>query len=115
METLRVIGLALLALLFISGGVKHLLNHSAMVAYTASALGRCPLAKLSVLGGAPVGLFLLVTGVLVAYGNVAGFWLGAGFLAVATAVFHRDIKSSDFTTMVGLVGAMTVLATHAAA
>lgn len=112
METLRIIGLALLALLFVSGGVKHLLNHSAMVAYTASALGRCPLAKLSFLGGAPVGLFLLVTGGLVAYNHELGFWLGAGFLVVATALFHRDIKSSDFTTMVGLIGSLIVLATY---
>lgn len=114
MNHLEVVGLALLALLFVSGGVKHLLNHSAMVAYTASALGRCPLAKLSFLGGAPVGLYLLVTGGLVAYNQELGFWLGAGFLTVATAIFHRDIKSSDFTTMVGLIGALTVLAIHAA-
>lgn len=116
MNHLEVVGLALAAVLFVSAGVNHLLNHKGMAAYTTAILGKCPVAKpLGYLGGWPIGLYLLVTGALVAYNHELGFWLGAGFMTVATLLFHRDLKSPDFTKGLALIGALAVLAVHAAA
>lgn len=87
--------LLIFASLFVKAGYDHLKNHKALVSYTTQALGDCPVAKyVGWLGGAPTGLFLVVFGVGAAVNESSVFAYGlAGFLAVVTALFHRNFLS----------------------
>lgn len=88
---MELFGLIVFASLFVLSGINHIRNHTAMVAYTTQTLGNCPVAKpLGLLGGAPTGAFLVVAGVAAAFSQAWAFYALAGFLAVATALFHRN-------------------------
>lgn len=112
MET---VGLLVLASLFVLSGINHIRNHSAMVGYTASVLGDCPVkAQLAFLGGAPTGVFLAAfgTGLAVNESNVFAYGL-AGFLTVAALLFHRNfIKDPGGFKTVALAGALLAIATN---
>lgn len=106
------LGLIIFASLFVLSGINHLRNHAAMAGYTTASLGNCPVAKqVGFLGGAPTGLFLVIAGVGAAFGNVAALYAIAGFLAVVTAVFHRNfLKDPGGFKGVALIGAALALA-----
>lgn len=106
METL---GLVILASLFVLSGINHIRNHAALVGYTRSVLGDCPVGdQIAWLGGAPTGLFLAVFGAGLVVNEHAAFAYGlAGFLAVATALFHRNfLKDPGGFKGVALIGAL---------
>lgn len=109
------IGLIIFASLFIFSGYKHIKNHSTMAGYAASAFGNCPIAKqLGFLGGWPTGIFLMVfgAGTVVNESSVFAFGL-AGFLAVATALFHRDTLGDPGTQKgLALIGAALYIASN---
>lgn len=109
---LESIGLIVFASLFISAGINHLRNHTAMAGYTATAFGDCPYAiPFGYLGGAPTGLFLVAAGVGAALGSVVALYALAGFLVTATALFHRNFLTDPggFKTL-SLAGAALALA-----
>lgn len=88
MET---IGLLVFASLFVVQGLNHILNHNEMAEFTESVLGNLPLKKkLSFFGGAPTGIFLIAAGVGAAFNQTWALYSIAGFLAIVTALFHRD-------------------------
>lgn len=108
-------GLIVLASLFVLSGINHIRNHAAMVGYTASVLGNCPVkAPLSYLGGWPTGVFLSVFGVGTAFNHNSVYAYGlAGFLALATALFHRNfIKDPGGFKGVALAGALLAIAAN---
>lgn len=109
MET---IGLIIFASLFVLSGINHIRNHAAMAGYTQSVLGDCPVApQLGFLGGAPTGIFLVAAGVASAFGQAWALYSIAGFLAVATALFHRNfITDPGGFKGVALAGAALALA-----
>lgn len=111
METL---GLVVFASLFVLSGINHIRNHKAMVGYTKSSLGDCPVApQLSFLGGAPAGLFLVAAGVGSAFGEPIALYALAGFLVVVTVLFHRNwLKDPGGHKGVALAGAALALAVH---
>jgi hypothetical protein len=81
-----------------------------MAGYTASTLP-APLAPLGFLGGAPTGVFLIAAGVASAFGQAWALYSIAGFLAVATALFHRNfITDPGGFKGVALAGAALALA-----
>jgi uncharacterized membrane protein YphA (DoxX/SURF4 family) len=112
---LDTIGLIIFSSLFVHAGYTHIKNHAALVGYTTSALGDCPLAKpLGFLGGWPTGVFLAVFGVGTAVNEHSIFAYGlAGFLAVATALFHRNFLTDPggFKTL-SLAGAALYIASQ---
>lgn len=110
MET---VGLIIFAALFVLSGINHIRNHAAMAGYTESVLGDCPVKKqLGFLGGAPAGAFLVAVGVGAAFSEPWAFYGIAGFLAVATALFHRNfITDPGGFKGVALAGAALALAT----
>lgn len=104
------IGYILISLLFIYSAYNHIKNSTQIAGYATSAFGDCPFAtQLGYLGGWPTGLYLAITGVLVALGTAAGFYLAAGFLAVATVLYHRDLKDPNTWKNVALAGATLAL------
>jgi hypothetical protein len=107
------LGLILFASLFVLSGINHVRNHTAMAGYTASVFGNCPYAtQLGYLGGWPTGVLLVVLGAGAAYFQEAVYFYGiAAFLAVATALFHRNfIKDPGGFKGVSLAGAALVIA-----
>ena len=112
MDATVYVGLVVFAALFVLSGINHIRNHEAMVGYTASVLGDCPVApQLSFLGGWPAGLFLAVAGVAAGFGQAWAFYALAGFLVVATALFHRNfLKDPGGFKGVALAGAALALA-----
>ena len=112
MET---IGLVIFSALFILAGYKHVKNHSAMVGYTASVMGNCPVAKqVSYIGGWPTGVFLAVFGAGTIVNNSSVFVYGlAAFLAVATLMFHRNTLGDPGTQKgIALIGAALFIASQ---
>lgn len=112
MET---IGLVIFAALFIFSGYKHIKNHSAMVGYATSAYGKCPIAKqLGYLGGWPTGVFLAVFGAGVIANEYSIFAYGlAGFLIIATLLFHRNTLGDPGTQKgIALIGAALFIASQ---
>lgn len=105
-------GLIVFAALFVLSGLNHIRNHAQLAGYTESVLGNCPVRKqLGFLGGAPTGIFLVAAGVAAAFSQVWAFYALAGFLAVATALFHRDfLKDPGGFKGVALLGAALALA-----
>lgn len=104
------VGLVVFAALFVLSGVNHIKNHAAMAGYTASTLPTS-LAPLGVLGGAPTGVFLIAAGVAAGFGYAWAFYALAGFLVVATALFHRNfLKDPGGFKGVALAGAALALA-----
>lgn len=105
-------GLIIFAALFVLSGFNHIRNHTAMAGYTASTFGACPLAtQLGYLGGWPTGVFLVAAGVAAAFSQVWAFYALAGFLLVATALFHRNfLKDPGGFKGVSLLGAALALA-----
>lgn len=110
MET---VGLIIFAALFVLSGINHIRNHADLAGYTESVLGNCPVKKqLGFLGGAPTGIFLVAAGVSAAFSQVWAFYALAGFLALATALFHRNfLKDPGGFKGVALAGAALALAT----
>lgn len=105
------IGLIIYASLFVLSGFSHIRNHQSMVNFTIASLGNCPVAKhVGFLGGAPTGVFLVVAGVAAGFGITAAFYALAGFLAVVTAVFHRNLKDPCNLKTLALFGCTLVLA-----
>lgn len=112
METL---GLIVLASLFVLSGINHIRNHAAMVGYTASVLGDCPVkSQVAYLGGWPVGLFLAAFGTGLAFNESTVFAYGlAGFLVVATALFHRNFLTDPGGLKgVAIAGALLAIAAN---
>lgn len=110
METL---GLVILASLFVLSGINHIRNHAAMAGYTASVLGNCPVAPIiGYLGGWPTGVFLALSGAGLVVNESAAFaYALAGFLVVATALFHRNfLKDPGGFKGVALIGALLYIA-----
>lgn len=109
---MEIFGLVIFASLFVLSGFNHIKSHSAMAGYTASVMGNCPFAaQLGYLGGWPTGVFLVVAGVGAAFGNVVALYALAGFLAVVTALFHRNfLKDPGGFKGVALIGAALALA-----
>lgn len=109
MET---IGLVIFASLFVLSGINHIRNHAQLAGYTASVMGDCPFAaQLGFLGGAPTGVFLAVTGAASGFGQAWALYALAGFLVVATLLFHRNfIKDPGGFKGVALAGAAIALA-----
>lgn len=108
------LGLIIFASLFVVSGINHIRNHSAMAGYTASVMGDCPLApQLGYLGGWPTGLLLVVLGIGAAVFQDAVYFYGiAAFLAVATALFHRNfLKDPGGFKGVSLAGLALAFAT----
>lgn len=106
------VGFALISLLFFFTAYNHLKNSTQMAGYAASGFGDCPFAtQFGYLGGWPAGVYLAVTGVLVALGEASGFYAAAGFLAVVTALYHRDFKDPGTYKNLALLGAALSLAT----
>jgi hypothetical protein len=104
METL---GLVIFAALFVLSGVS---NHQATAGYTASVVP-ASLKPLAFLGGWPTGVALIAGGVGAGFGEVWALYGIAGFLAVATALFHRDfLKDPGGFKGVALAGAALALA-----
>lgn len=102
------IGLIVFAALFVFSGYKHIRNHTAMAGYAASGFGNCPYAtQLGYMGGWPTGVFLAVFGAGVAVNESSVFAYGlAGFLALATALFHRTTLADPGTQKgIALIGA----------
>lgn len=104
------VGLIVFAALFVLSGINHIRNHEAMVGYTASSLPTS-LAPLAVLGGWPTGLFLAGFGAGAGFGQAWALYGLAGFLVVATALFHRNfLKDPGGFKGVALAGAALALA-----
>lgn len=104
------VGLVVFAALFVLSGINHIRNHAAMAGYTASVLPTS-LASLGFLGGAPTGIFLVAAGVSAAFAYAWAFYALAGFLVVATALFHRNfLKDPGGFKGVALAGAALALA-----
>lgn len=105
-------GLIIFAALFVLSGINHIRNHAAMAGFTESVLGNCPVKKqLGFLGGAPTGIFLAVAGTAAGFGQAWALYSLAGFLLVATALFHRNfIKDPGGFKGVALIGAALALA-----
>lgn len=105
------VGLILFGLLFVYAGYGHIKNHAQTAGYASTAFGNCPFAvELGYLGGWPTGLFLVATGALVALGEVSGLYAAAGFLAAATALYHRDLKDVATYKNLALLGSALALA-----
>lgn len=111
METL---GLVIFASLFVLSGINHLRHHTAMVGYTASSLGDCPVkTQVSYLGGWPVGVFLVAAGIAAAFGEPIALYALVVFLAVVTVLFHRNFLTDPGGFKgVALMGAALTLASH---
>lgn len=114
MEFLQNVGLVIFASLFVLSGVNHLRHHKAMVGYTASSLGDCPVkTQVSYLGGWPAGAFLVAAGVGAAFGEPIALYALAGFLVVVTVLFHRNFLTEPGGHKgVALLGATLVMASH---
>lgn len=101
-------GLIIFASLFIYSGYKHVKNHTAMAGYAKTAFGNCPIAtQLGYLGGWPTGVFLVGAGAgtIVNESNVFAYGIAA-FLALATALFHRESLGDPGTQKgIALLGA----------
>lgn len=106
------VGLVVFALLFVGAGINHIKNHAGTAGYTGSVLPTA-LQPLAFLGGVPTGIALIAGGVGAAFGQAWALYGLAGFLVLATALFHRDFyKNPDpggFKT-VSLAGAAFALA-----
>lgn len=112
MNAATYVGLVVFAALFVLSGINHIRNHTAMAGYTASVFGDCPVApQLGYLGGWPTGLFLSVFGVGAGFGEAWALYGLAGFLVVATALFHRNfLKDPGGFKGVALAGTALALA-----
>lgn len=111
METVEILGLVLLSVLFIFSAIHHLSNHVPIVRYAVSVGQPFPY-----LAGWPVGVFLLALGVAIPFDLAWAYWAGAAFLAVAAFYFHR--AKEDRTVLlkqIALIGALVALAAKAAA
>lgn len=105
------VGLVLFGFLFLFTGYTHLTKHEAMATYATSAFGDCPVkTQLGFLGGFPTGIYLVITGALVALQRVTGLYMALGFLVMATALFHRDLKDANTFKNVALIGSALALA-----
>lgn len=105
------LGLMLFGFLFLFNGYTHLTKHEAMAAYTTSVLGDCPVrTPLGFLGGFPTGIYLVITGVLIAFQRVTGLYMAIGFLVLATALFHREMKEPNTFKNIALIGSALALA-----
>lgn len=110
MDNTTYVGLIVFAALFVLSGINHIRNHAAMVGYTASTLPES-LKQFAVFGGAPTGIFLAVFGAASGFGLAWGLYGLAGFLVVATALFHRNfVKDPGGFKGVALAGAALALA-----
>jgi hypothetical protein len=87
-----ILGLVIFASVFVLAGVNHIKGHTAMAGFTTSKMGECPLAaQIGYIGGWPTGVFLILFGLGAVVMQDSFYFFGlAGFLAVATAIFHRD-------------------------
>jgi uncharacterized membrane protein YphA (DoxX/SURF4 family) len=114
---MELIGLIIFSALFIYSGYKHIRNHSAMAGYAETAFGDCPYAKqLGYLGGWPTGVFLAVfgAGTVVNESNVFAYGI-AGFLALATLLYHRTTLADPGTQKgIALIGAALYIASQVA-
>lgn len=107
MET---VGLIIFAALFVLSGLNHIKDHAGTAGYTASVLP-AGLAPLAFLGGAPTGIALIAGGVGAAFGQAWALYGIAGFLALATVLFHRNfLKDPGGFKGVALAGAALALA-----
>lgn len=108
------LGLIIFASLFVLSGINHIRNHAATSGYLKAALGKCPLAAGSYIGGWPVGVFLIVFGVGAAFNNTALYANGlAVFLALVTVIFHRDfLKDPSGFKGLSLLGAALYIASQ---
>lgn len=105
---MELIGLIIFAALFIFSGYKHIRNHEAMAGYATTAFGNCPIAnQLGYLGGWPTGVFLAIFGAGVVVNESSVFAYGlAGFLALATVLYHRTTLADPGTQKgIALIGA----------
>lgn len=103
---LELIGFLLFSLVFLYSGYNHVVKHEVLSGYASTVLK-----DFGWLGGWPTGVYLLVTGVLVAFQVEAGLWLGAAFLLVTAALFHRDFQNDPNTFKnIALAGAALALA-----
>lgn len=112
---MELIGLIVFSALFIFSGYKHIKNHTAMAGYAQSAFGNCPFAKqLGYLGGWPTGVFLAVFGAGTIANESSIFAYGlAGFLALATLLFHRNTLGDPGTQKgLALLGAALYIASQ---
>lgn len=112
---MEILGLVIFSALFVLAGYKHIKNHSAMVGYTESVMGKCPVAKqVGYIGGWPTGVFLIIFGIGTLVNNSSVFPYGlAAFLAVATAMFHRNTLNDPGTQKgIALIGAALYIASQ---
>lgn len=108
---MEVIGLLLVASLFVYSGFNHIKNHVAVSGYAVETYGNCPFARqLGVLSGWPAGVFLIVFGVAVAFGANAAFYALAGFMLSTQLMFHRNLKDPANLKHLALLGALLALA-----
>lgn len=97
-----IVGLILLAQVFILAGLNHVRNRESVAGYAGSVGVPFP-----VLAGWPVGLVLLTAGVGLVFELVVSAWVLVGFLAVATYYFHRDFKTDvNFGKNLALAGGL---------
>ena len=109
---LETLGIWVFASLFILSGINHIRNHSQIAGYAASAFGNCPFAiQFGYLGGWPVGVFLALFGLGAGiYQEPVYFYGLSAFLAVATALYHRNfLKDPGGFKGVALAGAALAL------
>lgn len=112
MDATVYVGLVVFAALFVLSGINHIRNHEAMAGYTQSVLGDCPVKEqLGYLGGWPTGVFLAAFGAGAGFGQPWALYGLAGFLVLATALFHRNfLKDPAGFKGVALAGAALALA-----
>lgn len=104
------VGLVIFAALFVLSGINHIRNHEGTAGYTASVLPDS-LKPLAFLGGVPTGVALIAGGVGAAFAQPWALYGLAGFLALATALFHRNfLKDPGGFKGVALAGAALALA-----
>lgn len=110
MNAVTYVGLVVFASLFVLSGLNHIRNSSATAGYTASVLPTS-LAPFGFLGGWPTGVYLIAAGVASGFGYAAGLYALAGFLVVATGLFHRNfLKDPGGFKGIALAGAALALA-----
>jgi hypothetical protein len=104
------VGLVVFAALFVLSGINHIKSHEGMAGYTASVLPES-LKPLGYLGGWPTGVFLAAFGAGAGFGQAWALYGLAGFLVLATALFHRNFVSDPGGFKgVALAGAALALA-----
>jgi hypothetical protein len=105
---LEVIGFLLLSSVFLFNGYNHIVKHKMLEGYASSVLGGN-----AFYGGWPTGLYLVVTGVLIALQVEIGLWMGAAFVLLTAVLFHRDFQNDANTFKnIAIAGACLALAAY---